>query len=140
MDWLSLFGLSGITVILTRSTLFRAARRLAPHFLGCPMCVGWHVGFWAALGSAWLAGQNVATTVAVATLVARCVVVGGAVSLAASIGGGLLDRFFGPAVNEDAVDTEITLDMTPHVMSHNITPHSVFDPSAHLRGKNGDRP
>ena len=46
IDIIQLLGLVGLTLIVTRGSIFSAVRRLAPHFLSCPQCVGWHVGFW----------------------------------------------------------------------------------------------
>jgi len=96
---LDLLGLCGITVILTRGTLFRGLRRIAPHFLGCPMCVGWHVGFWGSLAEA-ITQPHSGTVASVVAFLVHAIVVGGAVSLGASIGGGLLDHFFGSALND----------------------------------------
>jgi hypothetical protein len=35
---------SGVTIVVTTSRLAGPLRRLAPKFLGCPMCVGFWVG------------------------------------------------------------------------------------------------
>jgi hypothetical protein len=109
MDLLDLLGLCGITLILARGTIFRAVRRLAPKFLGCPQCVGFHVGFWG--GGAGLAfARVIATPLALMWLVAHAAILGGAVSLLSSIADGILEHFFGPAVEDEPIS------------------HSVFDP------------
>jgi len=99
---LDLLGLSGLTLILTRGTIFRGVRRLWPHLLGCPQCVGWHVGFWGSIGSAVLAWH---AGIAIVHVVVQAIVFGGAVSLGSSLSDGVLERFFGPSLDVDNDDT-----------------------------------
>ena len=45
IELVHLVGLIGLTLIVTRSSLFARVRKLAS-FLSCSQCVGWHMGFW----------------------------------------------------------------------------------------------
>jgi len=108
MGLLDLAGLSGVTLILSRGTIFRAVRRWVPA-LRCPQCVGFHVGFFASLSTALLSGQVVAATGMLGTpsymsqfavVVIKAFIVGGGVSLVSSLADGLLERFFGPSLDD----------------------------------------
>jgi hypothetical protein len=52
LQWI---GLVGATIIIVWSRLFSGLRKLAPTFLGCPMCIGFWVG---ASAGPWLLGTE----------------------------------------------------------------------------------
>lgn len=81
MELVHLVGLVGLTVIVTKSTLFARVRRLVS-FLACAQCLGWHMGFWATVLS--FDGVTAPWQV-VGARFWHAVLIGGVVSLAASL-------------------------------------------------------
>ncbi len=76
MNWLSIAGLVGITIIVTWSSIMARVRRIAPHFLGCALCVGFWVGLFGAAAHrvGWLEIVMSAGAVSVLSMVTRLVI------------------------------------------------------------------
>ena len=83
IDLVHLVGLVGLTVIVTKSTLFARVRRLVK-FLACAQCLGWHMGFWATVLSFPYLGTVQPWTV-IGERFWYAVLFGGVVSLASSL-------------------------------------------------------
>lgn len=101
IDFIHLVGLVGITLIVTHGTLLRGIRRLAPKFLGCPQCIGFHIGFWVTGVQAVLSGVTYGAAL-------HAVLVGGAVSVLSALADGALQHFFG-----EAIDVELERQISP---------------------------
>jgi hypothetical protein len=83
IELVHLVGLVGLTIIVTKSTLFARVRRLVS-FFACAQCLGWHMGFWATV----LSFENLGAVQPWTVIGSRfwyAVLVGGVVSLAASL-------------------------------------------------------
>lgn len=81
---LDIVGLVGLTIIITKGTLFTRARLLYPPLLACPLCIG----FWIGLGGAML---RLIPTGGLFAMTQTYVLHGAAVALCAFLAGRTLD-------------------------------------------------
>jgi hypothetical protein len=75
---LYLVGAVGLTIILTRGSIFARVRKVWPSFLGCPLCVG----AWVGAGLFFLGRESLAPA---RELVAGLLAAAGAVSVGATL-------------------------------------------------------
>lgn len=78
-----LLGLIGVTLIVTRGSIFSRVRQFAK-FLECPQCVGWHAGFWTTVLSFPYTGDAAPWTI-IGERFWHAILVGGVVSLGSSL-------------------------------------------------------
>ena len=81
-----LFALAGVTLIVTRGTIFEPLQRRFPALMKCPMCFG----FWVGLGDGILSSEAIAWS-----LVWPIVLSGATVSLASLLADALLIKLLG---------------------------------------------
>jgi hypothetical protein len=92
IEMVHLLGLAGLTLVVTRGALLSRVRRLAPKLLTCPQCVGWHLGFWLT-GLSMGLSERTFTWPSAFSLIGHAMLVGGVVSLLASLAEGTLATF-----------------------------------------------